>query len=80
MSILNTLNYLSIVNGALITDLLVIILVIQGTIKSKVLIDWYKTYNLSAVIADVLIIVIGVFLKKMLISSFMSIHLVKARC
>jgi len=64
MSILNTANYLSIVNGALITDLLVIILLIQGSIKSKVLVDWYKTYNLSAVIADVLIIVIGVLIAR----------------
>ena len=64
MSILNTTNYFSIVNGALITDLLVIILLIQGSIKSKVLIDWYKTYNLSAVIADVLIIVIGILLAR----------------
>lgn len=64
MSILTTTNYLSIINGALITDLLVIILLIHGSIKSKVLIDWYKTFNLSAVIADVLIIVIGVLLTR----------------
>jgi hypothetical protein len=64
MSILTTTNYLSIVNGALITDILVIVLLIQGSINSKVLIDWYKTYNLSAVIADVLIIVIGVLLAR----------------
>ena len=65
MSILTTTNYLSIVNGALITDILVIILLIQGSINSKVMIEWYKTYNLSAVIADVLIIVIGVLLARM---------------
>ena len=64
MSILTTTNYLSLVNGALITDLLVILLLINGSIKSKVLVDWYKTYNLSAVIADVLIIVIGVLLAR----------------
>jgi hypothetical protein len=64
MSILTT-NYLSLVNGALITDLLVILLLIQGSIKSKVLVDWYKTYSLSAVIADVLIIVIGVLLARL---------------
>lgn len=66
MSILTTTNYLSLVNGALITDLLVIVLLINGSIKSKVLIDWYKTYNLSAVIADVLIIVIGVLLARLI--------------
>lgn len=48
MSILTTTNYLSIVNGALITDILVIVLLIQGSINSKVLIDWYKTYNLRS--------------------------------
>jgi hypothetical protein len=66
MSILTTTNYLSLVNGALITDILVIILLISGSIKSKVLVDWYKTYNLSAVIADVLIIVIGVLLARLI--------------
>lgn len=66
MSILNTSNYLAIVNGALITDLLVIILLIQGSIKSKALVNWYKTYNLSAVIADVLIIVIGVLIARLI--------------
>jgi len=65
MSVLNTSNYLSIVNAALITDIFVIILLIQGSIKSKVLVDWYKTYNLSAVIADVLIIVIGILLTRL---------------
>ena len=64
MSILTTTNYLSIINSALITDILVIILLILGSIKSKVLVEWYKTYNLSAVIADVLIIVIGVLLAR----------------
>ena len=66
MSILNTLDYMSIINGSLKTDLFVIILLIQGSIKSKVLIDWYKTYNLSAVIADVFIIIIGVLLTRFL--------------
>jgi hypothetical protein len=64
MNILNTSNYFAIVNGALITDLLVIILLIQGSIKSNVLVNWYKTYNLSALIADVLIIVIGVIIAR----------------
>jgi hypothetical protein len=60
----NTSDYLSILNGVLITDLCVIFLLIFGTIKSKVLVEWYRKYNLSAVIADVLIIFIGIILAR----------------
>ena len=60
----NVNDYLSILNGVLITDLCVIFLLIFGFIKSKVLIQWYKKYNLSAVIADVLIIVIGIIIAR----------------
>ena len=60
----NTSDYLSILNGVLITDLCVIFLLIFGAIKSKVLVEWYRKYNLSAVIADVLIIVIGIIMTR----------------
>ena len=60
----NTADYLSILNGALITDLCVIFLLIFGFINSKVLVEWYRKYNLSAVIADVLIIVIGIIMAR----------------
>ena len=60
----NTSDYLPILNGALITDLFVIFLLIFGAIKSKVLVEWYRKYNLSAVIADVLIIFIGIILAR----------------
>ena len=60
----NTSDYLSILNGVLITDLLVIFLLIFGAIKSKVLVEWYRKYNLSAVIADVLIIFIGIIIAR----------------
>ena len=60
----NTSDYLSILNGALITDLFVIFLLIFGVIKSKVLVEWYRKYNLCAVIADVLIIVIGIIMAR----------------
>ena len=60
----NTDDYLSILNGVLITDLCVIFLLIFGFIKSKVLIEWYRKYNLGAVIADVLIIVIGIIMAR----------------
>ena len=60
----NTSDYLSILNGVLITDLCVIFLLIFGFIKSKVLLEWYSKYNLSAVIADVLIIIIGIIMAR----------------
>ncbi len=56
----NTSDYLPILTGVLITDLCVIFLLIFGSINSKVLVEWYRKYNLSAVIADVLILVIGI--------------------
>ena len=58
----NTSDYISLLNGALITDLFVILLLNLKIIKSQVLIRWYSQYNLSAVIADVLIILIGLII------------------
>jgi hypothetical protein len=49
----NVNDYLPILNAVLITDMVVILLLIFGFIKSKVLVEWYKKYNLSAVIADI---------------------------
>ena len=54
----NTNDYLSLLNGVLITDLLVIFLLNTQIIKSNILRKWYTKYNLSAVIADILIILI----------------------
>ena len=60
----NTSDYLPIFNAVLITDLLVIALLLAGVIKSKVLEMWYRDFNLSAVIADVLILFIGILLAR----------------
>jgi hypothetical protein len=54
----NINDYLPLLNAVLITDLFVILLMNLKVIKSVVLRKWYKQYNLSAVIADVLIILI----------------------
>ena len=62
----NVSDYLPILNSVIITDIVVIILLIKGLIKSKVLENWYKRLTLSAVIADVLIIVIGIILTRFL--------------
>lgn len=60
----NTNDYLPLFNGVLITDLFVILLLNTKIIDSKVLRKWYDTYNLSAVIADVLIIFIGLIITR----------------
>ena len=62
----DTSDYISIFNGVLITDMIVICLLIGGAIKSNVLKTWYKDLSLSAVIADVLIIFIGIILARLL--------------
>lgn len=61
-----TSDYLPIFNGVLITDLFVILLLNMNIIKSVVLKEWYNKYNLSAVIADVLIIFIGIIIARFL--------------
>lgn len=60
----NTNDYLPLLNGVLITDLFVILLLNTGLIQSTVLRKWYDQYNLSAVIADVLIILIGLIITR----------------
>lgn len=62
----NTTQYLSILNGALITDLLFIFLLIFGVYHTKVLEQWYRKYTLAAAIEDVLILVIGVIVARYL--------------
>jgi hypothetical protein len=60
----NTSDYLPLLNAVLITDLFVILLLNTNVIKSQVLRKWYSKYNLSAVIADVLIILIGLIITR----------------
>ena len=58
----NTSDYLPLLNGVVFTDLVVIALLNSKAINSRVLRQWYTEYNLSAVIADVLIILIGLII------------------
>ena len=60
----NINDYLPLFNAVLITDLFVILLLNMTVIKSQVLRQWYSQYNLSAVIADVLIILIGLIITR----------------
>jgi hypothetical protein len=62
----NVNDYLPLLNSVLITDLFVILLSNIGFIQSKVLKKWYAQYNLSAVIADVFIIVLVLILTRFL--------------
>ena len=65
----NTSDYLPIFNAALITDLVVIFMSITGIIKSKTLKEWYRLYGLSAVIADILSIFIGIIAARFIYSA-----------
>ena len=60
----NINDYLPLFNAVLITDLFVIFLLNIRFIKSQVLRQWYSQYNLSAVIADVLIILIVIIITR----------------
>lgn len=62
----NTQDYLPLLNGILLTDLFVILLSNTKVIDSHVLRKWYENYNLSAVVADVLIIFIGIIIVRAL--------------
>ena len=62
----NTNDYLPLFTAVLITDLFVISLLNTRFIKSKVLRQWYSQYNLSAVMADVLIILIVLIITRFL--------------
>jgi hypothetical protein len=73
----NTKDYLPILNAVLITDIVVIFLLAFGKIKSNVLKKWYAKFNLGAVIADVLIIVIGILITRFLYPFFFTkFHLI----
>jgi hypothetical protein len=63
----NTNDYLPLLNGALLVEIVIIYLTLKGiVIKSKYLTYWYRHYGLSAVIADVLIVMIGFVLTRFL--------------
>lgn len=57
-------DYLPLLNAVLITDLFVILLLNTGVIQSNVLRQWYDQYHLSAVMADVLVIVLVLILTR----------------
>ena len=60
----NVNDYLPILNGCINADLIVLFLLFHGIFNSVYLKKWYKKYQLSAVIADVLILFIGIILAR----------------
>ena len=59
----NIKDYLPILNGCLNADLIVIVLTFHNAFGSK-LKKWYTTFQLNAVIADTLILMIGIILAR----------------
>jgi uncharacterized protein YacL len=66
----NVNDYLPILNGCVNADLIILFLAFHGVFKSFYLKKWYKKYQLSAVLADVLILVIGIILARFFYSYF----------
>ena len=66
----NISNYLPILNAILITDMFVILRVVFKQIKIKSLNEWYNKYGLSAIITDVLSIMIGIIIARYLYTIF----------
>jgi len=60
----NVNDYLPILNGCVNADLIILFLLFHGGFKSSYLKKWYKKYQLSAVLADVLILVIGIIIAR----------------
>jgi len=63
---MNTADYLPMLNAALITDLIVIVMVMMVSDKKSMIRRWYRQFTLSAVIADVLIMVLGLIIARVL--------------
>ena len=66
----NVYNYLPILNGCICSDIIIIFLLYNGVFNSIFLKKWYKKYQLSAFIADILIIFIGIIITRFLYKYF----------
>jgi len=68
----NTKDYLPILNGTLLVELVVLFLSLSQKNQGS-LVKWYKDYRLSAVIADVLVVVLGILVTRFIYPFFFSI-------
>jgi hypothetical protein len=66
----NVNDYLPILTAALMVDMFILIRMASGSLKIHSLTKWYKEFGLSAVLADVLSIVIGIILTRFLYPLF----------
>jgi hypothetical protein len=66
----NISDYLPILNAVLLVDIVGIIMSFMGIIKSVYLRNWYIKYKNNAVIADVLVIVIGIIITRFFYTLF----------
>jgi len=62
-------DYLPILNGAMVIDLFIILLLNRHFIQSSALTQWYKKFHLGAFGADVLSLVIGVLIARYVYTS-----------
>jgi hypothetical protein len=60
----NINDYLPILNGCLNADIIIIFLVFNNVFHSIYLKKWYNTFKLSAAIADILILIIGIIIAR----------------
>ena len=65
----NLINYVPILTSSIIVDLIVMFITLNFA-SSIYLKKWYKTYNLAAVLADVLSVVIGILIARYIYSYF----------
>jgi hypothetical protein len=60
-----TSDYLPILNGTILVEIVVLLLTLSQTSETP-LVAWYKTYRLSAVLADVLVVILGIIITRFL--------------
>ena len=66
----NLSNVPHILFGTLVVDLVTILIVKNSNVLGTVLKDWYDQFGLSAVLADVLIIVLGILMAQYIYTEF----------
>lgn len=64
-------DYIYMFNGSILAELIIIIIVYYTKyFNSKILINWYENYRLSAVIADIFILVIGMIITRWIFTKY----------
>lgn len=67
----NIQDYLAILNGSILADIVVLLIVYYTSyFNSYHLMRWYESYRLSAIIADVLILMIGIIITRYIFNYF----------